>query len=902
MATRTVSNAGGNWSVTTTWTGGVVPIAGDNIDFTATSGNLTVNVASAVLVGVNFTNYLGTITFNNVINTSGALNLGTGGYTQAGASGITLNTTATLTSGGVTWSRTLIFLGASPTYTFVGNWTSTGLITFSTSGTTTLTNNTLNINGGLTQTTAGIYAGTTAIVFGGTGTWSNSAGGGAIRNNTTVNTPGTLTISGTVYYDTGTFTYTAGTVTTTGSTFRMEASTTLNTNGITWFNLQTGITAVVVTLSSNLTITGTFTCGGTSTSFILGGNNLITSTANFAITSACTFTVPQNLTFVNATLGTSTSSPVLNTNQISVTGNLTTNGSAPITGTTLLKLTGTGIWSSLSTAVLRMNTTIDTLGTITLSGNILYDTGTLTYIAGGTVTTTLSTLTIGANTTLNTNGITWNNINTTTGVVITLGSNLTLTGTLSLGNGFTSFTLGGFNLISTNANLTMLGTNATFTLSANQTFKTLTITGTNATLTSNTLTITENLTINNQVQGSTNIIYGGTGTWTASGSTALINNILTINTAGTLTISGTVFKGNTLFTYTTGTIIDTTGTVAVQQLTLNLSGFTFRKLLVNNTITLTSNINATTFGTWGANATTFTLGAFSLNFTHLELGNTGITTLPTNWTAQNVELVPISTAIINANSITIRGNFTQTGAGGYSGTTTFIYGVPALATGTWSRTGAGTLVNNFTVNSAGTINFTGGIIGSGIFTYTAGTVNCQVNSTLYNAVAGTIFNGAGITWYNVVFGLPSGIASVGTAILNTQLICIGTLTLQRSDTVFSGTNGTFDTYNLILGTDASGLKTTQLVSTKTYRVRQSFTSTQTTDAVRVLLRSTIGGSQAIFTLDSGATIDVGFVNATDINSSLGRPVYSYRGVFSNTLNWGLLPIDNTRSGRSTFVG
>ena len=89
----------------------------------------------------------------------------------------------------------------------------------------------------------------------------------------------------------------------------------------------------------------------------------------------------------------------------------------------------------------------------------------------------------------------------------------------------------------------------------------------------------------------------------------------------------------------------------MQQLTLNLSGFTFRKLLVNNTITLASNLNATTFGTWGANAITFTLGAFSLNFTHLELGNTGTTTLPTNWTAQNVELSNRTSAVLNTNSI-----------------------------------------------------------------------------------------------------------------------------------------------------------------------------------------------------------------------------------------------------------
>ena len=1170
MPIRTVSNAGGNWNATATWVGAVVPIAGDSIDFTATSGNLTVNVASAVLVGVNFTNYLGTITFNNTINTSGVLNLGTGGYTQAGANGITLNGTATLTSGGVTWSRPLTFGGTSVTYTLVGNWTVTGLITFQGSGTTTFTNNTFNINGGLTQTTAGIYAGTTAIVFGGTGTWSNSSTG-AIRNNTTIN--GTITISGNVYYDTGTLTYTAGTVTVTGSTLNIGANTTLNTNGITWNNINTTGTTTI-TLSSNLTLTGTLTVSTGTLSFTLGGNNLVTTNASISVAGSSTLTLPSNLTCINLTTtsgggGNST----LNGSQLSITGNLTINGlnniNVGLKGTTNLILTGTGTWSSTflggitnnltintagtitissnvyyydntltytagtvtttgstlnigsgansttttlntsgitwnnfntqtttaittitlssnltvagdlslsattgnitfngftvtvsgnltrtgtsiasgttnivlngtgtwshaSTGVLRNNLTINTAGTITISGNVYYDTGTLTYTAGtvtttgstlnifasttlatngiswnnvtlggstnyaitlsnnltiggnflfsttgtsavtmngntmniggnltitgnsvltgttalvlngtgtwsssgggiirnnltvntagtltisgnvyyntGTftyttaagVTTTGSTLNIGVATTLNTNGITWNNITTTTAVVITLGSNLTLTGTLSIGNGTTSFTLGGFSLISTNANLTMLGANATFTMPSNQTFKTLTITGTNATINSNTLTITENLTINNALSGTTTIVYAGTGTWTANTAGSLISNILTINTAGTLTISGTVYKQTGLFTYTAGTIDDTTGTVAVSALTLNLSGFTFRKFLVNNTITLTSNLNATTFGTWNANAITFTLGAFSLNFTHLELGNTGTTTLPTAWVCQNIELVATSSTIINANSITITGNLTQSGAGFYSGTTTFTYSVPALSTGTWSRTGAGRLQNNLTINSAGTINFTGGIIGGGIFTYTAGTVNVQVASTLYNASAGTTFNGAGITWYNVVFGLPSGIGSITTAILNTQLICIGTLTLQRSDTTFSGTNGTFDTYNLILGTDTSLLNTTILVSTRTYRVRQSFTSTQTTDAVRVLLRSTIGGSQAIFTLDNGSTIDVGFVNATDINSSLGRPIYSYKGVFSNTLNWSLLPVDVTTTA-FTFV-
>lgn len=731
MAIRTVSNSGGNWNATATWTGGVVPIAGDSIAFTGTSGNLTVNVASANLIGVNFTNYVGTITFNNTITTNGVLNLGTGGYTQAGASGIVLNGTATLTSGGVTWSRLLRVGGTTATYTLVDNWTVTGNITFEGNGNTTFTSNTLNIRGNLTQTTTGIYLGTTAFVFGNTGTWSNTSTG-AIRNNTTVNTAGTLTISGNVYYDTGTFTYTAGTVTTTGSTLTIGANTTLNTNGITWNNITTSA-ASVITLGSNLTLTGNFTLASTSTtSFILGGNTFVTTNANLVSNVNATFTVPTNLTFKSLT------------------------------------------------------------------------------------------------------------------------------------------------------------------------------TGSGSRFTSNTLTFTENLTISTSgCTGTTNFVYAGTGTWTGAGQ---IGNNFTINTpTGVLTLSGTVWKEGGTITYTAGTINESAGYLVVGgsigTTTCNLGGYTFNKLLVNGVITLTSNINATTFGTGDLvnAAISFTLGIYSLNFTHLEFRHSSVLTLPTAWTAQNVEFISTPGGILNANSITITGNLTQTGGGGFSGSP-IIYAVPALATGTWSRTGAGLLQNNITINSAGTINFTGGIIGGGIFTYTAGTFNCQVNSTLYNRLTGTTFNGAGITWYNVVFGTVTGITSVASVTLNTQLICLGTLTIQNSATTFAGTNGTFDTYGFVLGTDATALKTTTLVSTKTYRVRQSFICTQATNAFRVLLRSTTGGSQAIFTLDNGATIDVGFVNATDINSSLGRTIYSYKGVFSNTLNWALLPTDVTPSGGSfTFI-
>ena len=65
MAVRTVSILGGNWNAVTTWVGGVVPSATlDTVDFTALSGNLIVNVASTC-IGIDFTNYVGTITINN---------------------------------------------------------------------------------------------------------------------------------------------------------------------------------------------------------------------------------------------------------------------------------------------------------------------------------------------------------------------------------------------------------------------------------------------------------------------------------------------------------------------------------------------------------------------------------------------------------------------------------------------------------------------------------------------------------------------------------------------------------------------------------------------------------------------------------------------------------------------
>src|ERR1019366_8481663 len=69
-ATCTVCTAGGNYSVTTTWTGSLVPTSADAVVFTAGSGQLTV-ASGCACASIDFTNYTNTVTWNNTLTVSG---------------------------------------------------------------------------------------------------------------------------------------------------------------------------------------------------------------------------------------------------------------------------------------------------------------------------------------------------------------------------------------------------------------------------------------------------------------------------------------------------------------------------------------------------------------------------------------------------------------------------------------------------------------------------------------------------------------------------------------------------------------------------------------------------------------------------------------------------------------
>ncbi len=123
--------------------------------------------------------------------------------------------------------------------------------------TTTLTGGTITVGGNFTVGgSTSIVNGTTNIVLDGTGIWSSTqVSTGRIILNITINTAGTITLSGNLYYRTGTITYTAGTVNPGTSTLNVETGgMTFNTNGMNWYNIIFSGTQTI-TLNSRLTLT-----------------------------------------------------------------------------------------------------------------------------------------------------------------------------------------------------------------------------------------------------------------------------------------------------------------------------------------------------------------------------------------------------------------------------------------------------------------------------------------------------------------------------------------------------------------------------------------------------------------------------------------------------------------------
>jgi hypothetical protein len=392
MATRTISDVGGNFNSTATWVEGIVPTAADDVVATSSSGNLTVGAGSGFgyCKSLNLTGYVNILNITDTLLVSGDVTLGSQ-MTFIGTWYLNINANSNVTSNGIAIPY-LTFSLDNMVVTLVDDMRiSNGL--FFQSGPPgvsldiIINNNNIYCDKNLNHAGFSRVSGTTNIIMSGTGSFIGDAYD-SILNPIIINSPsGTITIVGQMSIG-GSLTYITGSIVMSGNTYLLLRFTTssISVNFPTdkkWYSTQ---------INPNITA-----------SFI---NSLST----------------DDLSIDNS---------LLNSSSIYVYRNL---GSAGSNGTTEIVMAGSGSWYSGATFYrLRNNLTINTTGSFTITGStdntINYYGGKITYISGTVIP--LTTLNILDSTTFDTSGMTWGRLNIRDGTMV-LSSSLNAT-TMSLG-------------------------------------------------------------------------------------------------------------------------------------------------------------------------------------------------------------------------------------------------------------------------------------------------------------------------------------------------------------------------------------------------------------------------------------------------------------------------------------
>lgn len=863
------ATAGTKWALTSGGAGGqAVPTSADDVFLDASSGANTVTIsANANCKSLTCTGFTGTLTGSSSLNIAGNISLGSGmSLTYSGLLSITA--TSTIVSNGKTFPCNLT-ISASTITTLTDAAIVTGNVTFGNSH--TLNGSTLTVGGSLTSSVS-LVGTATNIILNGTGTWT-----GTLGNSLEINTSGTITFGATngIICNTTTFKYTSGTVVTTGNTFSAGLSLsgtnilTVNCSAITFNNFIQGGKII---LAANLNVSGNYT---------LQFNVDITGAFN-----------------------------------LNIGGNLTMTGSHQNVSTTTIILNGTGTWSG--SGVVKNNLTINTAGTITISGTVTYNTGILTYTTG-TIVKTGSTLNITATTTIATNGMSWNAITFSGGnAIYTLTNNLTADGTVTF-NGTTAQTINGSTLIC-KGNLTSTTASVFVTGTTNISMQgTSTIVGSNG-------GYALNIDINTAGTISfTNILYWKSGTFsytagTINAGTSTINHFSAgafvlslgsqtaynvtllsgasigsaLNCSGTLIIVGTSL--NTYAVNCSGSLsitVASSGTSTINMTgtgTLSCSGTAAtlnNTLNINTSGTITLGVIFSYYGkTWTLVSGTLVKGGTvycmaTTTTTVFDLGNTNIGNLQISGAVQTLTLLsnlsvdnfaPGTNPTINGNNLNINGSISTISNTILNGTT--VLNLVGTGTWNWNSTTSQGISNIININTSGTIT-----LGTYVCLYLGCTLNyvtgtiVNTSSTLYiNGATPVTINASGMNFNDVII-------NSGTVSLSSVLNVLGTLSTPANAT-FTGTSG-FITNNLSIVTVG---RTLTLKAGLTYTVNSNLTLTGSTGSKITITSNTIG-SYTYLILNPSATQAVTNTNATWVDSSGGKTIWSSAGTLTSAINW-----------------
>lgn len=332
------------------------------------------------------------------------------------------------------------------------------------------------------------------------------------------------------------------------------------------------------------------------------------------------------------------------------------------------------------------------------------------------------------------------------------------------------------------------------------------------------------------------------------------------------------------------------------QLTINVTANAASVDFTNytNTLTLSAAVNWTVAGnvtlvsgmTITGSSTSLVLNTSSSIRTNGKLWTGNITTSGTVTITLLDDLNLNGLLSINGTSITLTtaGVFNIYTGGLTLGTGCVLQGTAALVfnkNGTITCPGTTSLIKiPVTINTSGTVILATIVaLSATTFTYTAGTVTVTGNTTTFT---GCTINSAGMTWNNVTID--------GSVTLSSLLTTNGTLNTTNSSNVTVGGSGGFSVATLSNGLNTTG-RTFGLAAGVTYTIRTSFLNPNGTAVLLFKFVSNTPGTKAILTLNQGATQDIPFLGATDIDSSNGQTIWPYKtSGITTSLNWQTMPL------------
>ncbi len=387
------------------------------------------------------------------------------------------------------------------------------------------------------------------------------------------------------------------------------------------------------------------------------------------------------------------------------------------------------------------------------------------------------------------------------------------------------------------------------------------------------------------MSGTTKIVVNAPVSGTVS-STAITNLDIEINAVGAIAVSSMLLGTGVLKTTTSNVTFSGTITISGSH-TLDVGNVYLNSLTISSgatTITLNSGINIT--GTYsqdtGSAITNNGYQTLFKNVSNVVVGSFTLIGSGTHTMYQDFYCVNFTvgtggnTPTLNGYTVYITGNYLITNTlNGITGTSTVCFNG---TTGNFTISTANVYNGlNIIFNTSGAVTLGSNIYHqTGSLTRVSGTLTASTN-TLFVKSSCTI-DTAGFSWYNI-----SCTTATQTLTLNSDLTITNNLTLSVS-TTFTGT-GNFSTYALL--PNVAGITIT-FKSGNTYTVTNNFTTSNSTELSKVSFVSSTPSSSAFLKLNVGAIQDVMFNNATDIDSSGGQTIYTYKGTLLRTVNWSVL--------------